>query len=135
MNGRERNQAPDDATRRLSRRLLARTTFLRRRGVARSFAAQRWAAWARALAARHLASSARAMRAALVLERHAAASAYFTNRIVERTLARTTLVAPQLHLTIAPLLRLGAVAATPPSLAPSHRRVMTLRSRADASPA
>ncbi len=144
MNGRDRNQAPDAApaaapqptaaTRRLSRRLLARATFLRRPGIATSFAAQRWAAWARALAARHLATAARAGRAALVLERRAAASAYFANRIVERTLARTTLVAPQLHLTIAPLLRLG-VAAAPASFADSHRRAMTLRSRADVSPA
>lgn len=121
--------------RRLTRRLLARRTFLRRRGIARSFAAQRWAAWARMLAARHLATAARAGRAALVLERHAAASAYFASRVVERTLARTTLVATQLHLTIAPLLRLGAAAGTPASFAPSHRGAMTLRSRADVSPA
>lgn len=126
-------RAHPTATPQLSRRLLGRSTFLRRRGVVAGFAVQRWAAWARALAARHLAGSARAARAALVFERCAAASAGFAARIVERTLARTTLVAPQLHLTIAPLLRLGAPAGKHASIAESHRRSRTLRSRGDVS--
>src|SRR5262245_14353034 len=123
MSESDRNHAADAtqwtaSTRRLTARLLGRSRFLHRPGAVRGLGARRWPAWAHALVARHAGGPSRGARAALVFAHRATATASFATRIVERTLAQTTLVAPQLHLTIAPLLRLGAPAGAPASFAP-----------------
>ncbi len=110
----------------LSGRLAARRDFLRRRGMVAAGRAQRWAAWARALAERFRAGRLRGVGAALLFERRAgrgASDVLRQERVerverIERVRERlaTMLFAPRLHLTIAPLLRLGGAATARPIL-------------------
>jgi len=74
---------------------------------------RRWDGWARTLAGRFQAGRPRRPGAELVLHRAAPGQqgAGLVERIFERTLVtRTALFAPRLHLTIAPLVRLGGQA-------------------------
>jgi hypothetical protein len=95
---------------------MLRAKTLTRRNPSPSPGPRRWDGWARALAGRFRAGRPRRPGAELVLHRlKAGQSVGLVERIFERTLVmRTALFAPRLHLTVAPLVRLGGQAGARP---------------------